>query len=375
MNIALLSTGFLGKKEATAITVFDFAKNLVEQGEKVTIISEKRNEALRFELVDGIMIYRIGFPKQPRIFSTFSFYNRIFAHAMAIRKLNHKNKESFNIIHNFSAAPILSLRVILSKIFNRKAKTIHTLKSYSREGLGKYFFKLLNLVDAITVPTKIYSDFLITKGVKKEKVKIINSHINTKKFFPKDRSMIKNLYGYSNRKVILYYGSMWENKGTNLLIQTIPYIIKNNPNILFLFLPRNTEYAKKYESSLNKYCSNIKIIYESTRIEDYVALADLVVLPYTTLVGTEGNPSCLLESMACKTPVVTSNLPELKEIVNDSVLMAEPGDLNDLVAQIEIALKNYPNQLIEKAYLESQKFTVDKISKEFVNLYKTVLTS
>ena len=54
------------------------------------------------------------------------------------------------------------------------------------------------------------------------------------------------------------------------------------------------------------------------KIEDYVALSDIVLLPYKTLEGTEANPSCVLESMAVKTVVVTSKLPELTAIAKDN---------------------------------------------------------
>jgi len=88
MNIALLSTGFLGaRKEATTITLIDFAKELVNQKNKVIIISEKRKESIRYEKVEGIQTYRIGFPFGFKKFNPLSFYNRIFAHAFGVKRM------------------------------------------------------------------------------------------------------------------------------------------------------------------------------------------------------------------------------------------------------------------------------------------------
>lgn len=77
---------------------------------------------------------------------------------------------------------------------------------------------------------------------------------------------------------------------------------------------QNFEQQQKLVEQLN-IKPMVEFILENIKIEDYVNFADVVVLPYRNFLGTEGNPSCLLEAMACKTPVVTTNLPELKEII------------------------------------------------------------
>ncbi len=375
MNIALLSTGFLGEKEATAITLLDFAVQLLGWGKKVTIISEKRKELSRCETYKGIKIYRIGFPKDNLAKPALYIYNKILAHALAIRRMNRKNELQFDIIHNFSAAPLLSLRAILSKMINRKAKVIQTLKSYSRDSIGNYGYRLLNHVDVVTVPTKIFAERLVSHGVKTNKIKVIPSHINTAKFFPRNRLELKKNYNLTKRKVILYYGSMWENKGTDLLIKAIPHIVEKHPEALFVFIPRNWPYAKRYNHSLLKCPQNVKMIDFEVNIPEYVALADVVVLPYITLIGTEGNPSCLLEAMACKTPIVTSNLLELKEITVGSVLMAEANNLSSLIEKVNQALSSYPSEWLEKAYLQAQKFSVPIVAEQFLDLYEAISNS
>ena len=202
------------------------------------------------------------------------------------------------------------------------------------------------------------------------KIKVIHSHINTKKFYPRDRNRLKEKYGYQNKKIIFYYGAMWENKGTDILIKGIPLLLRENHNTLFIFAPRNMPYAKKYEPALKKFEKSVEILDGDLNIPEYVSMADLVVLPYPTLVGTEGNPSCLLEAMACKTPVVTTSLPELKEIVNGCVVMAKPGDVNSLIEKVNYVLKNNPTKMIERAYEKSKEFSVEKITEQFLELYK-----
>ena len=370
MKIALLSTGFLSGKEATAITLTDFSKELLNCNNEVTIISEMRKEAVRCENIDGCKVYRIGFSGQNKYVKQFSPYNRIIAHSLAIRKMQNKSNTKFDVMHSFSAAPIMVLRCALARLFNRKALTIHTLKSYSREKVGKYLFKALNLVDFVTVPTKVFAQMLIKKGVKKDKIRVIRSHINVHRFIPKDKNELKEKYGFANKKIIFYYGSMWKLKGTDILMQALPKIIEKNEDTIFMFAPRNLPYANKYNVELDKYKDRVIMIKKNVKIEDYVAMADVVVLPYPSLVGTEGNPSCMLEAMACKTAVVTTNLPELKEIADGEVYFAKPNDVDSLVANILEAVENPSSEMIEKAYIKAQQFSVEKISKQYMELYQ-----
>lgn len=377
MKIALLSTGFLGNKgiakEATAITITDFAKELVRSNNEVVIISEKRDEKVRFEEKEGLIVYRTGSLFKGSQFRKFSIYNRILAHVLAIRKMQKKLGYEFEVVHSFSANPLLALRGIMAKIISRKAIVMHTLKSYSREKIGSSFYRILNFVDLITVPTTIFAEHLIKKGVDTKKIRIVRSHINTQKFFPKDRKQLKERYGLINKKVVLYYGAMWEKKGTDLLIKAIPAIVERYPRIKLIFVPRNLPYASKYFSELNQFRDKVKLITGPINLPQYVAMADLVVLPYPNLIGTEGNPSCLLEAMACKTPVVTTNLPELKEIAEGCVFFAKPGDVGSLAETINNALENPNPAMVEKAYHKAQEFSVEKITQEFLNLYEEAI--
>ena len=103
----------------------------------------------------------------------------------------------------------------------------------------------------------------------------------------------------------------------------------------------------------------------------------MVVLPYPTLDGTEGNPSCMLEAMASKTPVITTNLPELREIVTPEkdVLMAKPGDHSSLSTHIKRLLENplLGQKLAQNSFLKSQQFDGNRIAEQFLQLYAELL--
>ena len=267
------------------------------------------------------------------------------------KKMFPKIKGKYDIVHGFSAAPILALRTYFLGLKLNAWKTIHTIKSESARFFGnKLFAFFLDFVDEVTFPTKtLKNKFQCKYGL------IVKSNISLNKF--KHKKTMKDID-------VLYYGATWESKGIKELCKAV-----ENTDIQTIIISRNP-----VPWELNKYfhLPNIKWMVGSIdNLEDYINRAKFVVLPYKTLKGTENTPSCLLEAVACKTPVITSNLPEIKEIFdNDEVLQVGPFYPN-LWATIPYQLKHYKEakKRAEKAYKKIKQFDTKEIAKQFEAIY------
>lgn len=100
-------------------------------------------------------------------------------------------------------------------------------------------------------------------------------------------------------------------------------------------------------------------------------LAELFVYP--TLYEGFGLP--VLEAMACGTPVVTSNISSLPEIVGDAGILVTPGD-EDALAQAMIGVLNdreLQRTLAEKGRIRSKNFSWKRTAKETLQVYQHVL--
>jgi len=75
-------------------------------------------------------------------------------------------------------------------------------------------------------------------------------------------------------------------------------------------------------------------------LPDYYRLADVTVLPSVTMGEAFG--LVLLESLACSTPVIASNLPGVRTVVDDSKdgYLVNPGDAADIVRKIRLLMEN-----------------------------------
>ncbi len=355
MNIVLSSIGALkNTKESARITLFLLAKELQAQGHEVRIIAKGKDpeEIEKMEEIDGVKVYRAALSGIPFL----------------LRRLHVQQK--IDLVHSFSASPLF----LLPHLFG-PWKTVHTLKSYSKQKIGRYGYSILALADKVTVPTA-YVAAQLSFPKKAKKVQVVYSLIDMQKFSPQDpehKQQLKIKYGYDTKKVVFYYGALWEEKGVNVLLKSIPQLMKKIPETTFVFAPRYQNIREQQELIRELGVEDqIQWVMDNIPIEDYVNLADVVVLPYLNMNGTEGNPSCMLEAMACKTTVVTSNLPELTEIGEGSVLFAEPSDSGDLAKTISAALtmkSKEKQKMLEKAYAKSTEFDSKIIAQEFVKLY------
>ena len=362
MNIALIARAFSkNMKEATNITLIDFAKELKKHNHDVVIFSEGRKGLHDEDEFQGIRIVRDS------TFIHFPVLNRLTSIPHAIKKTLFKP----DIVHGFSSAIIFARHTI--RAGNQwSIPTIHTLKSKSNYLWGNRFYSLLNKLDVVTVATQKQRRELIEKGVHYSKIRLIHSHINTAKFKPMDKEKLKKKYGYTGKKIILYYGAMRDDKGTYDLYRSMSKVVEAIPDVLYLYICRFKEIEKKYKES-----PHAKIITEDVPIEEYVSMADLAIFPYRTLTRTESNPSCVLECLACKTPVITSNLEELKEILTDNqdCLMVDTGNITQITEKTIEALNNkkHLKKLAENGFRTVQKFDVRKVTKEFLEVYGEIL--
>lgn len=96
--------------------------------------------------------------------------------------------------------------------------------------------------------------------------------------------------------------------------------------------------------------------------------AKLVLLP--SLYEGFGLP--IVESMACGTPVITSNISPMKEIVADAALLVNPENEKELADSIEMILSDITlyNSLVKKGLNRRREFTWEKTALETLKVYE-----
>jgi len=364
MKIAFLTQGFGKVPDASSITLGLFAKELVKRGNEVVIFSVKEHNQVLNEKING---YRIIRKKQEK--NRIKTYMEYHNFSNMIKKEVNNSKKEFDIIHNFSAAPSLAIRALLAKKYSKNAKLIQTIKSASAFTFSYAFTPILNMLDIVTVPTLFLYKKLNKFGLKKSKIRIVESYIDTDKFKLRNKNSLRRKYGFGKEKIVLYYGHLSEKKGIYYLLKAAKLLC----GIKILLVTGSTKpYVKPYKQIVeNERLDNVKIIEDVKNVEEFVNIADVVVLPYPNLKSTEAQPSCVLETMASKTPLITTNLVELRELVTKKeVVFAKAKDHNDLADKIKKVLVKKDNAKLKLAYKKAKLFDYKKITKKLIKLYQ-----
>jgi glycosyltransferase involved in cell wall biosynthesis len=118
--------------------------------------------------------------------------------------------------------------------------------------------------------------------------------------------------------------------------------------------------------------NNILFAGEQHNLIDYYSIFDLFVFP----TFWEGMPYVLLEAMACRLPIICSDIPSLKEIIKGdfSAMLINPGSVTDLSNAIEKLYENkiLANEISSNAYESvknySEYFTIKKIEDIYSEL-------
>ena len=107
----------------------------------------------------------------------------------------------------------------------------------------------------------------------------------------------------------------------------------------------------------------------------YYNIADLFILP--TL--ADNFPLTILEAMACKTPIISTNVGGIPEMIipGETGLLCPPRDAVALAEKIDYALSNpdHCSEMAEKAYQRfNEMFTFDRMIDQYEDVYEETIT-
>jgi D-inositol-3-phosphate glycosyltransferase len=183
-------------------------------------------------------------------------------------------------------------------------------------------------------------------GIDKDSIDVIPHGIVPVKSSPPKMDARKKLELLEDKKVLLFFGSIRENKGLNVLLKSMKEVVLQNPDVLLVIagaMPRDTSF-QPYQDIIekNNLSQNIRTFIEFIQDEDldyYFAACDVIVLPY---IRFESQSGVLLRAYAHKKPVVVSDIGAMGELIrSDQVGIAvQPNDEKSLSSAINEILKN-----------------------------------
>ena len=240
--------------------------------------------------------------------------------------------------------------------------------------------KLYNDCDAIVVPTLKVYDLLREYGVNKT-MKVIPTGIELDRFLSSNFSTeallsLKKGFGISEGDpVIVYVGRIAKEKSIEIIIQSMPKVLKKIPNAKLLIVGKNTADSDDFMDLVKQLKIEKSTIFggeqEWDSIGKFYRLGDVFVS--ASLTETQG--LTLIEAMASEIPVVARNDRNIEELIQDNRNGRIFYDAEELPG---ILIEILTNKELAGSYVTNAKTTVEEYSsKQFgnriENLYYKVL--
>jgi PEP-CTERM/exosortase A-associated glycosyltransferase len=201
--------------------------------------------------------------------------------------------------------------------------------------LETYVFKNANAVT--TICEGLRKD-IVGRGIANEKITVIPNAVDIDKFSVithSDQALTEKLQ-LQDKKVLGFIGSFYAYEGLLLLLDALPEMISNNPDIRLLLVgggPQNDLIESKIKSlNLEQYVVTTGRV-PHTEVQSYYSLVDIFIYPRLAMRLTElVTPLKPLEAMAQGKLVVASDVGGHKELIDDGKTgrLFKAGDKQDL---------------------------------------------
>lgn len=373
--------------------VHRLSRALTDKGFEVTVITQRIRGALNYEIDEGVKVHRTFCLSDTNEFTALNLSTGILAFTKKI--LEYRNNDIFHA-HDISVAgfsgslakkfigkPFLLkyggdlvfeyLSIKRPRGWNSKKGLEGTLEynhgyTFILHRIQDWYFRNYDLI----LPDSKYGrDFLLNRGIPKEKLKILPNGVDTNLFRPGDKNKLKEKLGFDG-KIVFTATRLIELKGIDVLIDAMKKVSdKTNAKLIIAGTGPEMEYLKtraKDQGNNVHFVGNIS----RDRMPDYIGMCDVYAIPSYH----ETTPNALLEAMACEKPIVVSDVPGMREVINDKcALKARVGDVCDLADKLILLLENEDirRKLSKKAREKIEReYTWEKVIKSYIQLYESL---
>ena len=305
------------------------------------------------------------------------------------------NNDQYNIVHFTHNCSGTEYAIKLIRVFFPRIKIIYSCHSISKyennirlpdNNLINSEEYIINNIDYIHVLNKASLSFLkqaYGKIINSKSVIIIPNGIeeNQKKI---DIKWGKKLIKKCDKKIKILCLSRWSNgKGLEVLLDSIPYVIKQYNEVKFIIAGRKKfnwdyngkEYIKVIDKKINKFKDHIIKLgwLNDIQVNTIFTLGDLWIMPSFL----EYFPYSILEPMLNRIPIISSRIECVIELLeeNKECLCYAPQDPIELGNKILKLIQdiNLRNKLVANAYLKVKKeLNWEKISQMYIDMYNKI---
>lgn len=356
--------------------VRNLARGLIDRGHAVTVFTSDFPRRKEKEVIDGVEVRRFHFLCRPlnNAVSPEVFFQLI------------KYRADFDIVHCHNEHAAVSQYCALTKPFSKRPLVItchgllrfdHPMKDFFERAYSKTMgARLLRKANRVITISDSDKGYVHSFAVPLEKIEVIPNGIDVSRYNCQRGGFPEGML-FEGKRVILFVGPVIKRKGPQVLVQAIPRVAKENPDVLFVFAGKGdfraeverlsrTLHVEQYTRFLG-YVPEDQLHYLYQRSEALVLPSFSEALSYT-----------ILDAFAFSKPVISSLIPCLKDYLSETALLVQPGDSEALADAVLRLLRDrkLAGELGAKGRrLVETRFTWDAVVNGVEEIYREVLDS
>jgi glycosyltransferase involved in cell wall biosynthesis len=269
------------------------------------------------EVIDGIEVLHPRFVMIPKVSMPFHGFSLFLCSIKTIKKI--LSTYAFDLVDGHFIYPDGFAAVLLGRFFQKpvvlsaRGSDINQFTKFRTiKPMIRYALRKCNHIIAVCDTLK---QEIVKLGVNGRKVSVIQNGVAIDEFYPIDKNYARETLSLPNHsKIILSVGSLIPRKGFDLIIEAMPQLIRHFADIgLYIIgdgpLRRHLQ-QKIARLKLDPYVKCIGEI-PNHELRMWYGAADVFCLASSR----EGWPNVIMESLACGTPVVATNVWGTPEIL------------------------------------------------------------
>lgn len=279
----------------------------------------------------------------------------------------------FGNMWGINTAAIVALKIMFYKKQVKLIIGLVTNPSYFKhQSVIRFLYSFADLIVANSYGIR---ECLISSWkIPKEKIRVIHNGVDIENIDKLSFEKVNHIWIKNNFNLIVSVGRLFKPKGLPYLLDALKIV--NKKKTVYLIIIGKGEEEKRLKKMAKEMHIDDRVDFIGFKHNPfkYIANADLFVLASLW----EGFPNVLLEAMACRTPVVSTDAPYgPSEIIEDGlngylVPVADSTRLAEKILYMFENLDKQDNVIREARQTVEKKFSVHKMVKNYEKLFYSI---
>lgn len=276
---------------------------------------------------------------------------------------------------------------LLGDVSKPVVTTFHTILPDPEPDRREALVQVAELSDALVVMSRKAIEFLdVYYGVPPEKVHFIHHGVPDMPY--PDSDSFKEKWGFEGKKVVLTFGLLHPRKGIEYVIEALPSVVSEFPEVLYVVLgathpPEKERNGERYRFSLKRKARELGVqdhvvFYDRfvslQELVEFLASCDIYVTPYLDMKQIASGT--LAYAMGLGRPVISTSYWYARELLEKGRgLLVPPRESEPIAKALSELLSDQPRlkRMSHEAYSYGRKMVWSEVAREYVKLFREVL--